>query len=103
MTLDHATDEVVTASRVRARIELGAAEVRRLEALPLQPSSLAIVATSKSDLECATTCLNARPDGMELDYLDRWLETVEYRLRLLRAGFTAGGSSKSTDGRTPSA
>jgi hypothetical protein len=97
MSGDHTAHEVVTVSRIRARIELGAAEVRTLEALPLQPSSLAIVATSKSDLECATTRLNARPDSLELDYLDRWLETVEYRLRILRAGFVARRSSDSTE------
>jgi type II secretory pathway component PulM len=101
MPRDYPADEVITAARLRARIELDSAEVRTLEALPLQPTSQAIVASSKTDLECATTRLNARPGSLELDYLDRWLDTVEYRLRILRADVTARGASESTGVRVP--
>jgi len=91
MSRDHTADEVVESARIRARIELSIAEITTLEALPLQPHSKAIVDASKAELTYATR-LNVRPDKPELEYLSRSLETVEFRLRIVRAGFTASRS-----------
>lgn len=89
MSRDHTADDVVAAACIRARIELSAAEIRTLEALPLQPHSRTIVDASKAELTYATTRLDARPHKPELEYLGRSLETVECRLRIVRAGVTA--------------
>ena len=103
MSRDHTADEVVESARIRARVELSIAEITTLEALPLQPHSKTIVDASKAELKYATTRLNARPYKPELEYLSRSLETVEFRLRIVRAGFTASRSHnrQSSDSTRP--
>jgi hypothetical protein len=77
-------NDVAAAARLRARVEIADAEIRTLEALPLEPRARTIIAISKTDLQCATTRLDSRPDTPELDYLGQWLEMVESQLRAVR-------------------
>ena len=62
------------------------AELRTLQSLPLQPQAQTIVAISKTDLECAATRLDSRPNSLELEHLGRWIEMVECQLRVVRTG-----------------
>ena len=91
MCWDSTQYDLVVTARLHARIEIGSAEIRTIESLPLQPRARAIVNISKIDLECARTRLAAQPDSLELEYIDRWLEMVESQLRTVRAAMTALG------------
>lgn len=92
-------DLVVTA-RLHARIEIGSAEIRTIESLPLQPRARAIVEISKVDLECARVRLAAQPDSLELEYIGRWLEMIESQLRTVRAVTTELGPPTSQVAKT---
>lgn len=93
--VEHMSDLTVT-SRLRARIEISAAEIRTLEALPLDPRARTLLATSKTGLALAVARLVSQPDDLELEYLGRWMETLESQLRMVRASMTAVRSTEST-------
>ena len=86
MHWDHTNHDVTVASRLHARVDTVAAELRTLQSLPLQPQARTMVAISKTDLECAATRLHSRPDSLELEYLERWIEMVECHLRIVPTG-----------------
>jgi hypothetical protein len=86
MYWDHSSYDVTVAARLHARVDSVAAELRTLQSLPLEPQARTMVAISKTELECATTRLDARPDSLELEYLGRWIEMVECQLRVVRTG-----------------
>jgi hypothetical protein len=80
--------DLTVTSRLRARIEISAAEIRTLEALPLQPRARTLVSMSKAALIRAVARLASQPDNLELEYLGRRMETVESQLRIVRASVT---------------
>jgi hypothetical protein len=86
MRCDHTSYDVTVAARLHARVDTVSAELRTLQSLPLQPQAQTMVAISKIDLECATTRLDSRPDSLELEHLERWIEMVEGQLRVVRTG-----------------
>jgi len=83
---DHTSHDLTVAARLHARVDAVSAELRTLQSLPLQPQARTMVAISKTDLECAATRLHARPDSLELEYLERWIEMVEWQLRIVPTG-----------------
>ena len=84
----------VAIARLRARVEIATAEIRTLEAMPLQSRGRTIIAISKLDIECAATCLRFTPDAAEIEQVAYWLDMVEAQLRALRIGLTAIGPSQ---------
>jgi len=86
MNWEHTNHDVTVAARLHARVDAVSAELRTLQSLPLQPQARTMVAISKTDLECAATRLHARPDSLELEYLERWIEMVEWQLRIVPTG-----------------
>ena len=90
----------VAITRLRARVEIATAELRTLEAMPLQPRGRTIIAISKLDIECAATSLRFTPDEAEIEHVGHWLDMVEAQLRALRIGLTAIGQSQAPKART---
>ena len=92
---DRMTNDAAVVARLRARIDVGFAEIRALQRRPMQPRARTVVNMSKVDLEWATTRLATKPDTLELEYLGRWVEMVESQLRAVRAGTTVIGPYES--------
>jgi len=86
MRCDHTTHDLMVAARLHARVATVSAELRTLQSLPLPPRARRVVAVSKTDLECAATRLDSRPNSLELEHLGRWIEMVESQLRVVRHG-----------------
>jgi hypothetical protein len=88
------TNDVAALTRLWARVGIVEAEIRTLEAMPLQSRARTVLAISKVDLECATTRLQSSPDRLELDYLGQWLEMVEGQLRAVRNALSVIGAAE---------
>jgi hypothetical protein len=94
------TNNVAMAARLWARVEIAAAEIRTLDAMPLHPRARTVLGISKIDLECATTRLRSAPDRLELEHLGRWLEMVDAHLRAVRSALIVVGAVEPPTART---